>query len=183
MKMKKIICLIATLMALYSCSTQVTTAEKDGQAADTAAVVQRVNDIYARVLDVYGNSSTPSELISSTSLDSLYCSADWNEWVARVNDYDRQHGDDGMMGFFEADYWIMGQDWQDLAVSDVMVKELTDSTATVQLNLHNCGNVIPVRLEMALAGGVWKIDNFIDLANNLDWKAEMKEYLDKTNRK
>ena len=81
------------------------------------------------------------------------------------------------MGFFEADYWVMGQDWGDLSVSDVQVTSMTDSTATVNLNLHNLGNPTAVRLEMRLEDGSWKIDNFVDVKNDMDWKANMKEYL------
>ena len=144
---------------------------------DTGLVVQRVNDIYTQVFDLYGKASATSDFSSLENIDSLYCSADWNEWVARVNDFDRQHEDDGMIGFFDADYWIMGQDWQDLSVSDVHVMSMTDSTAVTEMNLHNCGNVTVVRLEMALEDGDWKIDNFIDVTHGHDWKANMKEYL------
>ena len=110
------------------------------------------------------------------NLDSLYCSQDWNEWAGRVNEFDKQHND-GMVGFFDADYWIMGQDWQDLGVSDVAVTAMTDSTATVALNLHNCGSVTPVRLEMVKEADEWRIDDFISNDPAIDWKASMKEYL------
>ena len=144
---------------------------------DTGLVVQRVNDIYTQVFDLYGKASATSDFSSLENIDSLYCSADWNEWVARVNDFDRQHEDDGMIGFFDADYWIMGQDWQDLSVSDIRVIDMTDSTATVELNLHNCGSITAVRLEMLLEDGQWQIDNFIDVKYDVNWKAGMKEYL------
>ena len=114
--------------------------------------------------------------ITMPNLDSLYCSQDWNEWVGRVNEFDKQHND-GMVGFFDADYWIMGQDWQDLGVSDVAVTAMTDSTATVALNLHNCGSVTPVRLEMVKEADEWRIDDFISNEPAIDWKASMKEYL------
>ena len=148
---------------------------------DTGLVVQRVNDIYTQVFDLYGKASATSDFSSLENIDSLYCSADWNEWVARVNDFDRQHEDDGMIGFFDADYWIMGQDWQDLSVSDIRVIDMTDSTATVELNLHNCGSITAVRLEMLLEDGQWQIDNFIDVKYDVNWKAGMKEYLAEKN--
>ena len=148
---------------------------------DTGLVVQRVNDIYTQVFDLYGKASATSDFSSLENIDSLYCSADWNAWVARVNDFDRQHEEDGMMGFFDADYWIMGQDWQDLSVSDIRVIDLSDSTATVELNLHNCGTITPVRLEMVMDEGLWRIDNFIDVKYDVNWKAGMKEYLAENN--
>lgn len=141
---------------------------------DTVSVVQRVNDIYTQVFDYYGNVLTTSTLSSLDNIDSLYCSADWNAWVARLDNDVEQNG---VMGFFDADYWIMGQDWGDLSVSDMRVTQMTATTATVELNLHNLGNVTPVRLEMVLEDGTWKIDNFIDVKNDFDWKAGMEEYL------
>ena len=166
---------------LGACSPQAGVEGTTDGSLDTGSVVQRVNDIYTQVFDLYGKASATSDLSSLENIDSLYCSADWNEWVARVNDFDRQHEDDGMMGFFEADYWIMGQDWQDLSVSDIQVIDMTDSTATVKLNLHNCGSITAVRLEMLLEDGQWQIDNFIDVKYDVNWKAGMKEYLAEKN--
>ena len=77
----------------------------------------------------------------------------------------------------DVDHWIMGQDWGELSVSDVRVASMTDSTATVELNLHNLGNVNLVRLDMIVENGAWRIDNFIDVKNDFDWKTRMKEYL------
>ena len=163
---------------LGACSPRAAVAEtKDGK-LDTISVVQRVNDIYEGVFDYYGKVLTTSTLSTLENIDSLYCSADWNAWVARVNDYDRKHEDDGMMGFFDADYWIMGQDWQDLSVSDIKVFLLNGDSAAVELQLHNLGNNINVVLDMVHEEGEWKIDNFTDITNGMDWKASMKRYLE-----
>ena len=64
-----------------------------------------------------------------------------------------------------------------MSVSDIRVIDMTDSTATVELNLHNCGSITPVRLEMVMEDGLWRIDNFIDVKYDINWKAGMKEYL------
>ena len=165
---------VATLGA---CSPRAAVEETRDGNLDTISVVQRVDDIYAHVFDLYGKLSETFDFSSFDNIDSLYCSADWNAWVARVNDFDRRHVDEGMMGFFDADYWVMGQDSQDLSVSDIRVIEMTESTATVEFNLHNCGSISPVRLELVMEDGAWRIDNFIDVKYDLNWKAGMKEYL------
>lgn len=179
--MKKLL-FLSLVLALLACSNQggVDNSQQP-QALDTAALVGQVQDIYASVFQVYEHTdfTKPSLADDSSPLDSLmahYCSSDWQHCVTDVLARDASQGD-GMVGFFEADYWIMGQDWQDLSVSDVNVKAMTDSTATVELNLHNCGNVIGVCLEMVNDGSMWKIDNFIDVTNHVDWKANMKAYL------
>ena len=151
------------------------------QALDTAAVVERISEIYDGVFQYY-------EMMAATEglngrLTGLkppavrYCTHDWNDWLTQVTTYDAEHVADGDMGFMEADYWIMGQDWGDLAVSDVHVISMTDTTATVELNLHNLGSVTAVRLDLCQEKGSWMIDNFIDVTHDMDWKANMKEYL------
>lgn len=180
--MKKIVVLILAAVVLWACSTQGKEAEKvEAQPLDTAAVVQSVNDIYTKVFGSYAKARTMLRPLRRGNLDAAFCSADWNEWLKRVAAYDKEHSD-GMVGFFEADYWIMGQDWQDLSVSDVHVTSMTDTTATVEMNLHNCGNVIAVRLPMVREDDAWKIDDFIDVSHDFDWKEQMKAYMkDKQN--
>ena len=184
--MKKMMVMLLAAVWLTACSmgSQVESTgnnssnTKNSVAHDTARLVERVNEIYTYVSNYYEYMKTPQSKTRLTGIKPpavKYCSRDWNDWVTRVNNYDAEH-DDGMEGFFEADYWIMGQDWDKISVSDVSVASMTDSTAVVNLNLHNF-NDIAVRLEMVLERDEWKIDNFIDVKNDLDWKAAMKEYL------
>ena len=86
---------------------------------------------------------------------------------------------DGELGFWEADYWIMGQDWHDLSISDVEVLAVTPSEAAVQFKLHNLGSVKTVALLLVKEDGTWKIDNFQDADEEpaLDWKRAMQEYV------
>ena len=177
--MKKLL-LLSAVLALFACSNQGRVDNSETTPSfDTSALVQRVNDIYDATFKRYNvaDSAAGVHEAPTAGADSLCCSQDWNDWTLKVRSADEAHAAEGMMGFFEADYWIMGQDWQDLSVSDVRVVSMTDSTAVAELNLHNCGNVTAVRLEMVNEGSVWKIDNFIDVTNNIDWKANMKEYI------
>ena len=165
---------LMALMGLTACTASTGGGSEAAQVAlDTSAVIQRVEEIYAGVFDVYNNTSDLG--MPDKGLDSLYCSRDWNNALTAVAEHDKKLSDS--MGYWEADYWIMGQDWQDLAISDVRVTRLADTTATVELNLHNCGDVKAVRLEMVQEDGMWKIDDFIDLKTSCDWKADMKEYI------
>ena len=167
---------MALLLMLCSCAKS---------SDEREALAQRVNEIYTEAFGCYEKMDSLAnagvDTLMANGLDAKFCTQDWNTLVKRVNDWDNQHNE-GMMGFFEADYWIMGQDWQDLSVSDVQVKSISETTAVVELVLHNCGNAQPVRLEMAKEDGVWKIDNFIDVANDVDWKSGMKEYLSESEK-
>lgn len=161
------------VLAAMMCACSMGKNEQDNS-PDPASVVTRVQEIYSDVFKQYNEFDQQRSDMPREKNDSLYCSADWNRWIARVDSDSRQNGG---IGFMEADYWIMGQDWDELSVSDINVTSMTDSIATVELNLHNLGNVIPVRLDMIFENGAWKIDNFMDVKNDFDWKTRMKEYL------
>ena len=87
------------------------------------------------------------------------------------------------IGFFDADYWVMGQDFdeENLHATDfVLEKLLLDDTpwrAVVTLKLQNYGTK-PVRVDLVMEDGVWKVDDLTDLSYDLDWKKSMKEYLE-----
>jgi hypothetical protein len=59
----------------------------------------------------------------------------------------------------------------------VEVLAVTPGEASVQFQLHNCGTTKPVALMLVNEDGVWKIDNFLYVDNNMDWKRAMKEYV------
>jgi hypothetical protein len=126
---------------------------------------------YDDVAKTYGNDVMPNNL---KNLAPLYCSKDWNAMLAAIAEADK----DKDMGFFDADYWVMGQDYQDISADNIKVERQTEQEATAMLDLHNCGNVIQVRLSLVLEDGQWMIDNFEDVSNGLDWKQAMKEYLE-----
>jgi len=168
------------VVALMACSSPGRVDNSEATPSfDTLALVQRVNDIYDATFKRYNLLDKAGDACENptAAVDSLFCSRDWNGWTLKVRAADAALEAQGEMGFFEADYWIMGQDWQDLSVSDIGVLSMTDSTALTELQLHNCGAVTTVRLEMVNDDGVWKIDNFIDVTHHVDWKANMKEYL------
>ncbi len=153
--------LIVGLLPMFvSCS--------DGQVTESD-IVNRVNEIYGKVAEVYDSRADRG------LLDSLYCSNDWKTLVKIVEDTDIEGNEPG---FFDADYWVMGQDWHDLGVDSVVVEQLAEREARASLNLHNCGQVTRVRLLMVLENEAWQIDNFIDVTNGLDWKASMNDYVE-----
>ena len=182
MMIHKVFLLLMATMGLIACSMGHSVEKNDNMVSlDTAQLVNRVNEIYADVFNYYeqkaSNQDATPRLTGVKPPSVRFCTRDWNDCVNRVTAYDSTHAQDGEMGFFDVDYWVMGQDYGDLSVSDVHVTSMTDSTATVELNLHNFGNVTAVRLLMSLDRNEWRIDDFIDMTNDFDWKASMTEYL------
>ena len=139
-------------------------------------VLHRVEQIYKEVAAEYAKYDEDFESMDDDGLDDRFCSDEWKGLVAKVVDFDSTNNPDEI-GFFDADYWVMGQDSQDLSASDFNLVEEKGDHAIVEFNLHNCGSITKVRLEMVRERGDWFIDNFIDLDNAINWKEEMKDYL------
>lgn len=140
----------------------------------------RVEHIYNKVFAVYARAENDLSVLNETNFDGLYCSDDWNQTVAKVTEKDSKNDDE--IGFFDADYWVMGQDFSELSISDVAVESINGSRATVVMMLHNCGSATPVRLTMVYERGNWFIDDFCEDydasgPDTASWKNSMLNYL------
>ena len=144
---------------------------------ETKEIEKSVTHIYQQV-DVAYRSSPVGK---SIDLDALYCTADWLQTMEAVRAKDAQKQDE--IGFFDADYWVMGQDVAgSITVSDIAVDSLDidEGKAQVFLNLHNGPGNEPLRLNMLYEKDQWRIDEFTTLEpDTFSWKANMKEYLKK----
>lgn len=186
---KTIFCVLGALMALSSCNGNKSGSTDGSDNADSvfmldgpgsvyvpteeevgANAVETVQEVYETVSEAY----TSKDWKTATSkLDEQFCSKDWNTTVKAVIEKDNKNSEE--MGFFDADYWVMGQDWSDdLHATDVKLQDINIEDhpwrATVTLNLHNF-NVIPVKVGLVYEDGEWKVDELDD------WKKGMKEYL------
>lgn len=90
--------------------------------------------------------------------------------VSLVDEFDRKYNE-GMLGFFEYDYWVQGQDVSELHISDLALESLEGDRATVSFKLYNFGSATPMRLKLDRENGNWQIEYRTDL------KAAMQEYI------
>lgn len=184
--MKKLgIALIGLVMAASSCQAaswnflfnkdKAEIVEQEKSQQPITDLKGHIQAIYADVRRNYpADHSGPPK--NDVDLDVLYCSTDWNRTVESIKEKDAQKRNE--MGFFEADYWIMGQDWGDLTPQDIQVTMQDDSHAVITFEMDKMGgSVKKVQLNMVYEQGSWRIDNFIDRAYGLDWKQSMREYL------
>ena len=193
--MKKLLTLLALSLIVASCGKKTTTpsspeetssnpqvatsssdAPASGDRMSKEYLVARVNAIYQNVFQKYYGEDSDLNEQDAPSPEEIFCTKDWNELFDKVMEYDNIHNPDDV-GFSDADYWIMGQDFQNLSISDVNVISMDEDDATVELILHNCGELTHVRLELDFERGDWFIDNFIDLDNDYNWGKEMKDYM------
>ena len=186
---KRILLLAVAVVVLGACSSRgavvKSSGESDHDGLDTASVVERVQEIYGAVFKVYNEADSLRNLdIDSMNdvyerradFEANYCSSEWNRLMKKVNEIDSLYHQNEM-GFWDFDYWIMGQDWHNLSVSDVKVKTLTDTEATVGLSLHNFDNVKQLCLLMKREDGTWRIDDFVDMEFGTGFKKDMQDYI------
>jgi len=147
--------------------------------ADPELIIERVKAIYAAVAEAYPeiNDITPS----NDQLDDAFCTAEWKTLVEMVNS--RSAEDMGRDSFYDSDYWIMGQDWGKITISDVKASIKDNTHANALLILHNLGSQTRVRLELFFERGEWLIGNFIDETHQFNWKKSMFQYLEKKGKK
>jgi hypothetical protein len=177
--------LLPLVLALFACSTHRNGEKAEAVALDTASVINRVNEIYEAVFKEYNAEDSLrnlGELEGSPTWEKReqfnkdYCTRDLNRLFKQIDEIDRLYHS-GEMGFIDADYWIMAQDWNELSISDVEVLSLTPIEASVQFNLHNFGDSKPVALRLLMEDGEWKIDDFLDVGADFDMKKSMLEYV------
>lgn len=177
--------------ALCACHSQSENAgtpnlkDSANQIADAEAVQQRVQEIYSDVFKEYNLEDSlrnldmldgPGASARRGDFNRNYCSREWNDLSRQIREIDSlYHADE--LGFWEADYWIMGQDWHQLSISDIEVLNVSPTEADVKFMLHNLGEAKPVALILVKEDGIWKIDNFKDMNIDMDWKRAMKEYV------
>lgn len=145
----------------------------------------RVRDIYAAVFKVYNEEDSMRNMDLPIAVgayghrgefNAQYCSKAWNSLYREVNRIDSIYNS-GALGYWEADYWIMGQDWHQLSISDIKVVSVDEKEALVEFRLHNFDAAKPVQVILVNEDGNWLIDSFIDVAAGLNWKSDMEEYV------
>ena len=135
----------AAVALLGACTTHHNVDNSKKGSLDTSAVVERVEEIYTTVFNVYNEEDSLRNLDihmengvyeRRADFEANFCSDEWNTLLKKVNEIDSLYHQNEM-GFWDFDYWIMGQDWHKLSISDVKFVERIGSWAEVDLKLHN----------------------------------------------
>ena len=76
---------------------------------------------------------------------------------------------------YDYDYWVCGQDWSDdWSCKVAKVYEITDSTALVDLNIHNFSD-IETTIALRFERDDWYIDDFSPSKDGNDDKKYLRE--------
>lgn len=170
--MKRIFFTTLTAALLFCACNSGTSAQQkvNDDTATRDSIIQRVTDIYTAVCKAYPSdhgfdANGDFYELNLPNLDSLYCTRGWNELLAKVAEKDEQSGDE--MPFFDFDYWIMGQDWDNVHFDKVVVTELNGDTATVNLDWYNFDNCTTIPLVLLREDGEWRIDDIDGLKQGM----------------
>ncbi|MBO4430898.1 MAG: DUF3828 domain-containing protein [Bacteroidaceae bacterium] len=142
------------------------TKEKLGEEA-----YQKVEQLYEAVHEAYSGDDWMNK---SGKLDEKFCSKEWNATLEAVREKDSKNPDD--IGFFDFDYWVMGQDFdaENLHASEIQLIRIDTEDepheATVKLTLHNFSDT-EVRVYLVYEDGEWKVDDLNGI------KEDMQKYL------
>lgn len=177
-KFLTIVCCTTLALGASACGSKATpaanaataTASDSGKIKEdsTAEVSRRIHDIYSEVFAQYNKSQ---ETLRMPNIDeSLYCSKAWIADKQAVRRAEENHP--GEMGCFEYDYWVQGQDWNELSFGDIRPTRVTTEKADATITVHNMGETAEVRLKLVKENGRWMIDN-IDNA-----RETMRKYLE-----
>ena len=143
------------------------------QVVETSASAQPTDDSHTeqavaqRVMSIYD--------FNRPNKGGSCCSKHWEYLVSAVD----AKVCDGYYGYFEYDYWIMGQDYvEDIHISDVKVEKLEGDFAEVSFVLHNF-EPLQMAVELVYENNDWFVDNIINKTQNLNLKNDMESFLKK----
>ena len=143
-----------------------------GKAEPTALDRESITNIVKEIYDVVGGN-----IELRIDLNEAFCSTDWNRLINEINKNDAQKHE-GEVGFFEYDYWLQAQDYENVSISEPNIDFASADSATVNFVLHNLGTETPMQLVFINENGKWVVDNIMNKSKDaVDMKQEMNKYL------
>ncbi len=159
-------------------TTAVASQPSTGEAQTAEAQLRAV---YTDVFAWYGRAEKDISLIAKKpDFDARYLSASYLALKKQVEKIDSADVADGMIGFFDSDHWICGQDFSNLAFTIKSVKPAGEGKCRAKVEIKNCGASIALEHPLVCERGTWKIDDFI--TNGSSEKESMKEYVEKNKK-
>jgi hypothetical protein len=184
--MKKLIFLglVAVFMVICGSMTAKAISDTDSLTVDTVIpgdidkhsegyIRQRIDTIYAGV----GKSTYDSEgrevsyIRNPFNRDSAYCSERYYALMREATQLCNEAGEI----LYDFDYWVCGQDWSDdWSCKVAKVYEVTDSTALVDLAIHNFSDT-ETTIALRFERDDWYIDDFSPSKDGNDDKKNLRE--------
>ena len=141
--------------------------------ADTSeAIANRLKAIYAHVSKAYDINS--NEFVD---LDKLYCSRDWKETYAAVEELDNQKETSEEMFFVDDMHWANGLEVP-LSVDNFEITIDNDGSVMVYFDLCDTNdNRVRQCVSMVFEDDEWKIDSWVSPWGDWNMLEDMKNYI------
>lgn len=176
--MKKQIILILTAALMLNCGNKTGKAVSDTDSLSTDTVadvgIDKHSEAYIKgvgksTIDSDGNEV--SYIRNSFNRDSAYCSERYYALMKEATELCNETGEI----LYDFDYWVCGQDWSDdWSYKVAKVYEITDSTALVDLAIHNFSNT-ETTIALRFERDDWYIDDFSPSKDGNDDKKYLRE--------
>ena len=184
--MKKLIFLAFAAVFMVNCGskTDKVVSDTDSLTVDSVAdagidkhseayIRQRIDTIYKSVgKSVYDSKGNEVSYIKNPfNRDSAYCSQRYYALMCEAVQLCNETGDI----LYDFDHWVCGQDWSDdWSCKVAKVYEITDSTALVDLAIHNFGDT-ETTIALRFERDDWYIDDFSPSKDGNDDKKYLRE--------
>jgi len=168
--MKQLFLFISVIVLTLSCGNKTGAVVSD---ADTLTVDSIVDMEAYRHSDVY--ICQRIDTIYKYMNDSVCCSQRYYALMAEASFLCEETGDI----LYDYDHWVCGQDWsEDWSCKVAEVYELTDSTALVELDIHNFSD-LKTTIALRFERNDWYIDDFSPSKDGNDDKKYLRDTIRK----
>lgn len=153
MRMKKLLMIVVCALAVHD------SVALDIDKHSEAYIRQRINIIYGHVKQMIVDEAEDNHAYMGNgfNLDSAYCSSRYYSLIEQALEITSETGDI----LFDYDHWVCGQDYsEDWYYTIQKVSDITDSTATAEVQVINFGNVHDLILSLLYERDDWYIDEF-----------------------
>lgn len=136
--------------------------------------------IYSDVFAWYTKAEYDNSLLGKApDFEALYMSSAYNNTLKNVRKIDNKLAEDGLIGFFDSDHWVCGQDFENLKF-EIKKGKIESGTFVTSVTVWNMGAKNDVGIKMVYENGKWLIDDMI-LNGNSERKS-MQRYIENEGR-
>ncbi len=142
-----------------------------------AGAKQALKAIYSDVFSWYAKAEKDISILNKMpDFNAKYMSANYRNVLRQVTAKDKDCEEEGMVGFFDYDHWVCGQDFQNLSMDILNMSQPNADTRRFEVDITNLGLKKRIGIDLVYENGQWKIDDF--RTDGSSEKVRMQEYVD-----
>ena len=175
----------ACLAALAGCGSRASGGRADDSVAADTSATGWLRSVYDSVAMWYAAAERDPSL-ARPDFEAKYMSESYNTLYRAVLAVDERVEAEGMIGFFDSDHWVHGQDFGGVAFEVASDESaVAEGRLVVPVKVRNLGAVTPFRVVLTRENGQWRMDDIWTTCSACDpsrpvisEKEEMARYLE-----